>query len=127
MANPNGAEIEEKHRELPCITDENGKEVDSELINHLQTLEVTLSYENAWLLATARAVVETAGVDMNYNKALRQGKLSKAEFDNLLSTVPELTAKRINMRTRQLLFNISTEELTNELSINEILSMLIGQ
>ena len=127
MANPNGAEIEEKYQEVPRITDENGKEVDSELINHLQTLEVTLSYENAWLLATARAVVETARVDMNYNKALRQGKLSKAEFDNLLSTVPELTAKRIKMRTRQLLFNISTEELTDELSINEILSMLIGQ
>ena len=127
MANPNCAEEEEKYRELPRITDENGKEVDSELINHLQTLEVTLSYENAWLLATARAVVETAGVDMDYNKALCQGKLSKAEFDKLLSTVPELTAKRINMRTRQLLFDISTEELTNELSINEILSMLIGQ
>ena len=126
MANSNGAEEEEKYQEVPRITNEEGREVDSELVNHLRALKVTISYENAWLLATARSVVETAGVDMDYNKALSQGKLSKEVFDNLLSTVPEFTAKRIKMRTRQLLFGISTEELANELSVDEILSMLIG-
>lgn len=50
MASSNAtAEEEEKYQEKPRITDEEGREVVSELVNHLRTLEVTISYENAWL------------------------------------------------------------------------------
>lgn len=98
----------------------------SQVREYLVRLGVENTDANARLLCTARAIVETSGLQMDYKAALCAGKLSAQEFDNMFKNLPKAMVMHIRLRSKQLLYGLSTEDLMATLSDEDIYSLLLG-